>query len=264
MTLAVLRSTPYYLHYLHTPAGFLGHSYYVSSLNARVQRAFDDGACHAHIREHLRRDSSKRPQPKKILDLPQKILSNYVFVPTQKFDDVSVQAYSRITFPQLLHNATSFCRERGLPLVIKIHPHLMGSSRATQEALISQLRVSHRLVFTSRASINFLSTHALFTMTLNGGSLIDSFYTQTPVLSLAHGFFQQTDALVSDDDAMRGMRRMVERELPWAEARKLRQRQIVCWYDRMALKVGNSARQNVAVLQAHIDALELPRRPIVL
>ena len=239
----------------------------MSSLNARVQRAFDDGACHAHIREHLRRDSSKRPQPKTSyaeVDLPQEILSNYVFVPTQKFDDVSVQAYSRITFPQLLRNATSFCKERGLPLVIKIHPHLMGGARATQEGLIAQLRARHQQVFTSRASINFLSTHALFTMTLNGGTLIDNFYTQTPVLSLAHGFFQQTDALVSDDDAMRGMRRMVKSELPWAEARKQRQRQIVCWYDRMALKVGNGARQNVAVLQAHIDALELPRRPIML
>ena len=57
---------------------------------------------------------------------------------------------------------------------------------------------------------------------------------------------------------MRGLRRMTDSELPWSEERKRRQRQVVCWYERHSLKVANSGLANLAVLQAHIDALGLP------
>ena len=93
---------------------------------------------------------------------------------------------------------------------------------------------------------------------------MDSFYTTTPVLALATGFFSRTDALVTDTDVIRGMQHMIERELPWSKLRQQRQRQIVCWYDRMSLKTSNTARQNVDVIQAHIDALDLSQRSIIL
>jgi hypothetical protein len=176
----------------------------------------------------------------------------------EKFNDVSVLHYSSITYPELLRNASLFCRQRNLSLVIKIHPHLTGGARTTQEVLIQSLHSLHPRIYVSRASINFLAANALFTATLNGGTLMDSFYTTTPVLSLARGFFSETDALISDDSAMRGMERTLA-ELPWPPQRRRRQRQIVCWYDRMSLKTSNTPRQNVAVLQRHIDALKLPR-----
>lgn len=46
------------------PKGFLGDSFYVSSLNERVQQTppYDEAACAEHLRHHLRHDSSKRPQ----------------------------------------------------------------------------------------------------------------------------------------------------------------------------------------------------------
>ena len=244
------------------PKGFLGDSFYRQSLNEQVQRAHDKTSCSAHIQEHLRQDSSKRPQPGHAhRDLPAAILSGYVFIPTQKFADVSVKN-SRISYPQLLQQAAEFCLRRGTPLVIKIHPHLVGQERREQEWLIQKLRRRHALIFLSNASINFLTANALFTVTLNGGTLMDNFYTQSPVLALASGFFDRTDALVRDDSVERGMERMLK-ELPWSEEHKLRQRQVVCWYDRMCLKAVNTAAHNVGVLQAHLDALRLPL-PIVL
>ena len=63
-----------------------------------------------------------------------KVLSRYVFIPTQKFNDVSVLQYSAITYPELLRNVTEFCRSRNVPLVVKIHPHLSGKPRESQEA----------------------------------------------------------------------------------------------------------------------------------
>ena len=42
-------------------------------------------------------------------------------------------------------------------------------------------------------------------------------------------------------------------ELPWPERRVRRQRQVVCWYDRMCLKTTRTPSENVAVIQAHLD-----------
>ena len=67
----------------------------------------------------------------------------------------------------------------------------------------------------------------------------------------ARGFFHETEALVYDTDAAKGMARMLDRgELPWPERRVRRQRQVVCWYDRMCLKTTRTPSENVAVIQA--------------
>jgi len=196
-----------------------------------------------------------------VVDVPPSILHRYVFIPTQKFDDLSVLRYSSISYPQLLEGAAEFCRNHNLSLVIKIHPHLRGEQRASQQRLIRRLRQQHHKgVYESHASINFLTAHALFTATLNGGTLIDNFYNEAPVLTLASGFFSATDAVTKDDNVQRGMARMLQLELPWSADRQRRQRQIVCWYDRMCLKAANTGAQNVAVVQSHVNALELSRR----
>ena len=214
------------------PKGFLGDSFYRQSLNEQVQRAHDKTSCSAHIQEHLRQDSSKRPQLRQ-LDIPSTIVGRFVFVPTQKFADLSVEKYASLSYPQMLANATRFCKERRLPLVIKVHPHLIGEERAGQQALIRTLQAQHADVYESRSSINLLAARALFTATLNGGTLMDNFYTTSPVLALARGFFHNTEAVVYDTDVLRGMERMLSRELPWSETRKLRQRQVV-WCRRRA------------------------------
>ena len=244
------------------PKGFLADSFYVNSLNWRVQQGFDDAACRVHIQQHVQHDSSKRPQAN-IVDVPRAILGKYLFIPTQKWNDLSVLRYSRITYPELLAGTTSFCRAHNLSLVIKIHPHLRGEARAEQQRAIRQLRASYANVYKSSASINFLTAHALFTVTLNGGTLMDNFYTATPVLALARGFFSSTDALVSEESVERGLSRMLRRELPWSEMRRERQRQVVCWYDRMSLKATGTGAQNIRVIQSHLDALNLPRQMVL-
>ena len=98
------------------PKGFLGDSYYVSSLNSRVQRPpFDEAKCEAHIREHLESDSSKRPQSR-VVDIPASIVRRYIFIPTQKFDDLSVRQYSAISYlsaiPSCLIERSTFAARR--------------------------------------------------------------------------------------------------------------------------------------------------------
>ena len=137
--------------------------------------------------------------------------------------------------------------------MIKIHPHVKGDERDRQEQCVEQMQRQYDRVYESRASINYLTANALFTVTLNGGTLMDNFYTGSPVLSLARGFFHETEAVVYDTDAAKGMARMLDRELPWPERRVRRQRQVACWYDRRGLKTTRTPSENVAVIQAHLD-----------
>ena len=241
------------------PKGFLAESFYVDSLNRRVQQKYDGRECSAHVRQHVEHDSSKRPQMRTV-DLPRSIFGRYVFIPTQKFNDLSVVRYSRITYPELLDGAVAFCRANNLSLVVKIHPHLRGEQLQGQQRRIRRLQAAYGAVYQSHASINMLTSNALFTVTLNGGTLMDNFYTQSAVLVLAKGFFSSTDAVVSDESIEHGLARMVRDELPWPEWRKRRQRQVVCWYDRHALSIHKTPEANLAVVQAHLDAIAPAQR----
>merc|ERR1712228_487263 len=108
----------------------------------------------------------------------------------------------------------------------------------------------------STTSINFLMRHARFTVTLNGGTLMDSFFTQ------ARSLWHRTDGVIFSENITEGLAHMLEPSVsPWPEQRKLRQRQLACWYRRMALDVAKTAAENVQVLQMHLDALDgLPNR----
>eukprot|EP00966_Prymnesium_polylepis_P218367 5054276-Prymnesium_polylepis.1 len=89
---------------------------------------------------------------------------------------------------------------------------------------------------------------------------MDNFCTNTPVLTLARSLWYKTDAALYSADIMQGLSRMLDHEMPWPAKRRLRQRQAVCWYDRMSLNQLKTPIENVAVMQAQLDALNLPRR----
>ena len=58
--------------------------------------------------------------------------------------------------------------------MIKIHPHVKGDERDRQEQFVEQMQRQYARVYASRASISYLTAHALFTVTLNGGTLMDN------------------------------------------------------------------------------------------
>ncbi len=266
------------------PRGLLGDSFFVENLNEIVQKGYDAAACEKYIAQHLLHDSSKRPQQTG-LDIPLSILGRFVFVPTQKFADISITKFSATTYPEMLTKAMVFCREHGFPLVVKIHPHLVGEERRMQAKLISKLdrdiRISNKLgerhayarVYESKSSINLLTKHALFTVTLNGGTLMDNFFTTSPVLTLARSLFQKTDAVIASSDMEEGLRKMRSLivtvdggasdahplpSLQWDETRRERQRQIVCWYERSSLNWNKSAAENLEVLENHFAYSRAP------
>ena len=54
--------------------------------------------------------------------------------------------------------------------MIKIHPHVKGDERERQEQFVEQMQRQYARVYQSRASISYLTAHALFTVTLNGAA----------------------------------------------------------------------------------------------
>lgn len=234
------------------PKGLLGDSFYAASLEGRVQEGFDEGKCRAKLESM--RSTSKRPQSPSI-DIPEEIRGNYIFVPTQKFLDLSVTKYSSVSMPELLENVAKYCTLSSTPMVVKIHPHLEGVELGQQKAYVAKLQSTYKNIYLSHASITFLTQHALATATLNGGTLVDNFNSQTPVVSYARSLFSNSTALVYDTSVERGLTRLSSQHLPWSAARKLRQQQVVCWLHDMSLFSSKTPEANLETLQRHIDAL---------
>jgi len=157
----------------------------------------------------------------------------------------------------LLREVAGFCRARRLPMVVKVHPHVDDAEKADQRKYVDQA-LRKRIgtdVYESVASIGYLTSNALFTVTLNGGTIMDNFYTQTPILTVARSMFSQTDAVVYDPDPARGLARMLDDGLAahWTAERQRRQRQVACWVARMSMNINKTAQENVDVLQRHLD-----------
>jgi len=239
------------------PSGLLGDSYYISTLNREVQ-SYDEASCSTLVTSLRNSDSSKRPQPMSTSDLlPTTILGRYIFVPTQKADDLSVTRYSNATMAQLIDSAIAFGKAYQLPVVFKVHPALEASEGEEQRSLILRLASAHGYpvgdhTFLSRADIHYLMAGARFTVTINGGTMFDNFVTQTPVLSIGRSLFAETDAVVYDWDLQHGLGSML-RMGEWNEERRRRQRQVVCWTHANSLNAAQPAEENLVVLQRHLS-----------
>ena len=230
------------------PRGLLGDSFYTKSLEELCGSDYDDNSCRTATL-HLQ-NTSKRPQVL-IQDFPRSIISEYIFIATQKFEDVSVQKFSKIGYPELINRTVHCAQNRNIPVVIKIHPHLVGVEREEQATFIRSMQVFYPRVYESNSSIVHLTKNARFSVTLNGGTLFDNMVSETPVLSVARSMFMHTSAVCFDESLHRGLAKMLEIET-WPPSRQKKQRQIVCWYQKHSLSVFKTANENIEVLQWHM------------
>ena len=67
----------------------------------------------------------------------------------------------------------------------------------------------------------------------------------------------QTEAVLHDGNLSRGLHMMAGllANAGWSDERVDRQRQAVCWYESHSMNDGKTAGENIAVLQAHLDAM---------
>ena len=240
------------------PRGLLSDSAYVDVVNDLMQENYDDEKCRKHLSEHLLADSSKRPQlslQSNSSDIPPEIRTKYIFVPTQKSTDLSIRYFSPLPMSYVLDQTATFCWKHNLPMVVKVHPHLLSSEFAAQVGWVKTWQRRYKSIYLSEMSINFLTSNARFTVSLNMGQGIDNFYTQTPIIMIGQSMFQNSEATIHPNISM-GMRNLDAvfesmLKLEWGDLRQLRQRQAICWYRNMSLNEFKSGSDNVAVVQEH-------------
>ena len=109
--------------------------------------------------------------------------TKYVFIPFQKSNDISLINYSKHGMFEFAKTVVKFCKERDIPVVMKIHPHVNGQERNKSRNCFNEMKKIHSKCYLINTSIYDLIRNARFTACLNSGSLIDNFVTQTPVLS---------------------------------------------------------------------------------
>lgn len=126
------------------PKGQLGDSFYVDNVNDIVQKNWTsnkDKECKNRIFEELK-VGSKRPQRKAETNDDIIFEKPFIFAPTQKFHDVSVEKHASIKYPEMLEKLCLLMSKEKLNLVIKIHPHVRGEHLTTQENLIRSLQAN--------------------------------------------------------------------------------------------------------------------------
>ena len=167
-----------------------------------------------------------------------------------------------VTVPELLKETIRFGKAEGIPVVVQVDEGAEQMQLA--RALADEYDYTDGVHF-SNSSMNVLTKDALFTVTINGDGIIDNFYTGTPVLTCGPSMWAQTDGVLHDSNLTRGLHMMVGllANAGWSDERVDRQRQAVCWYESHSMHAGKTADENIAVLQAHLDAIERAGRLVL-
>lgn len=229
------------------PKGLLSESKYIDNLNQLVENNYNQQECNKYITNILTNNFSKRLQ-KNMNDIPSSINKKYVFLPTQKANDISIRKHSNISMFDCIEKTSIYCKKHNIPLVVKIHPHLGGTELQEQINFCTKLGNIHL----SKSSINQLIQNARFTVCLNGGTLIDNFVNGSPILSLAKSMFYKTDAVIFNEDIHKGLDIMINKKYN-LEKMLDKQRKVIWWIYNNSLFYDKSIEFNIKVLEYHLS-----------
>ena len=228
------------------PKGLLNKSKYVDSLNSIIENNYNEVECKKYINNVLQNNLSKRPQ-KIINDIPNNIKGKYIFLPTQKANDISIKDYSKVNMFQCIEQTSQYCKKNNIPLVVKIHPHLGGNALTVQQDFCKKLGNIHL----STNSITDLINNARFTVCVNGGTLVDNFICGSPVLSCGRSMFCKTEALIFNEDIHKGLDIMINKKYNLNKMLD-KQKKVIWWIYNNSLFCDKSVNFNIKVLENHL------------
>ncbi len=235
------------------PQGLLEKSKYNSTLNYVCELNYDKEKCLQYLKNCQQKNLSKRVQPKDFRDIPKKIFGKYIFIPTQFHKDISLKN-SKLKMMDCVKQVMKLCKKHKIPLVVKIHPHIKGEHKEYQENILKMLKKKYyEHIYVTKMSINILMKKSLFTVTLNGSTIMDNFINQTPVLVLLKCLYSNTDAVIYDDNLKNGFIRMLTKDYD-LEHMLDKQRKIVWWYLKHNLSYDNSPSENISILEKHFQS----------
>ena len=153
---------------------------------------------------------------------------------------------------ECIEKTVNLCKINNVPLVIKIHPHLEGGLLNFQVNFINNLKKNiYNDIYLSKMSINTLMTNALFTISLNGSTIMDNFMNLTPTLVLLPCLYSNTDAVIYSDNIETGFYILLNKQYDF-EKMIDKQKKIISWYLQHNLFLEYSVEDNIKILEKHL------------
>ena len=180
----------------------LSNSIYVNNLQQIVQNNYNEFEYNSYKEYILKNRLSKRPQSNE--NIPFDIIGKYIFLPIQKIEDFTLLQYSEIGMIEYIKKVHSFCKEKKIPLLIKLHPHAVRA-HPTIINLCNNLKQSYNNIHICNGNIYNLCKNALFTATINSGSITDNFVVNSIVYSCGRNMFYKTDSLFYNENVEEGL-----------------------------------------------------------
>jgi hypothetical protein len=210
------------------------------------------GDIQAYCNHLVKNDLSKRTQ-KGDDKIPN---SDFIFIPGQALRDASVKKkYTRTGLLDFISYVTEFAYNNNIDIVFKPHPGLKGGKRHGRQKQLDhclELKKRYGNLHIVRNSIFKILDKSLFMATVNCGSVVDAFVTQTPTYCCGRSFYMNTGALVFDEDVNRGLNRMAGNRYD-KEAAQLHQLKTISWLRSNLLFNQESAPENLKRIMALID-----------
>lgn len=185
----------------------LSDSIFVNELQNIIQDIYNETEYNIYKNSILSSGISKRIQGNETV--PTELLGKYIFVPHQKITDFSVLDYSETGMIDFITAVFIFCKNKNIPMIIKLHPHAKNPDHQIIKKLYITFKTHYNNVYLINGNIYHLCKNALFTATINSGSMVDNFIVNSLVYSCGKSMYYKTDALYYNDNVEEGLKTML-------------------------------------------------------
>lgn len=232
------------------PNKMFSMSRYANDLNSIIENNYNENKCEEYI-EYLKTNNLSKRKQIDINDIPTHIYNKYIFIPTQKCNDLSVKCFSDIGMLEFIKKVANFCQNKNIPLVVKIHPYLKGKELMEQTNFINELKQKNSCIYITKNSIYDTINNALITAMINGGSVVDNFICNKPVFCCGKSLFYKTQALIYNENIDEGLETLINKK--YNEKIMInKQKKIVWWLKNNMLFDYLSVENNIKIIENHI------------
>lgn len=232
----------------------LSDSKFTNNLQEIIDTIYNETEYTIYKKSVLSSGISKRIQTND--KIPEHLKGRYIFVPHQKITDFSVLDYSETGMIDFFKKVFIFCKHRDLPLVIKLHPHAWNPDYFIIRKLVQKLKSEYNNVYLINGNIYDLCKNALFTATINSGSIVDNFIVNSLVYCCGKSIYYKTVALYYNSNVEEGLEIMLSNvQNKTLDINKIynTQDKIVWWLKQNMLFKQNDLQDNIKIIDTFLD-----------
>ncbi len=217
-----------------------GDAYYANTINLEINKNYNNIEAEEYRNKLILNNKSKRPQN----NLNEKY-NNYIFLPCQKIEDLSITKYSNIGMIDFVNKVLAFAEKNNILVVTKFHPHAIKDIPILHNVINNN---KYKNVKISTNNIFTLCKNALFTVCINSGSIIDNIITLSPVYCCGKSIFYKSGAIIYNENIEEGLNTMLNKTYD-NELLKNNQLKMLWWLKNNLLFKHNSITENLKLIE---------------